>query len=629
MEALLTLSTIVFTVFVPLSIYYIFIKIVRTAILSTNRWINLDDINILLLTSVIIGLVSFQNSVIIKITFFVPTLTYALLLWIDAIIFYLYSFEINKRNLAEFLNDYKIMFYYSTRSYELIKRYPWILFTMPISFITIASVFFAKELSLVYSFIIPIIFIASIFIIQKYPQSVERNVVIFTIIIIPNLIYSEQINSLIETIPNSVILITFYIVLTSIIILNIFNKKSDHTFFTISSHFRKFLQENVLLPNSEIIIQEKHKNIINPRSFEHIPTKNFGLLYGSNVILITIESLGQKYLNDDTNLILPFNRKLAQGAIISKNHYAISSGTNQFLMHLFNSNYNKKSNHAFLELLHNSNYNSAFISSADLNICETNELIQQIGFKNIIDRNNLFNINNSKGDYALLDSISSIKDIYNNSPCFIQLLTQQSHYPYEVVNKKQFNNFGQINLKSKYCNAIEETDFVLGKLFDELSNLISLDNTLIVYVGDHGESFGELGYKSHSNSTINAQIQVPFYLKHKKLKPQTIQYSTHFDIIPTIMDLLGIKYQSTHQGVSIFSDDLTLPSLYYSMIKKDNAPANVKIRLNNENIMIDRVLDYNFKIDDNDNIIKHLNKEEKVYYNTLAYRMLLSRNLIY
>ncbi|NHZ86931.1 MAG: hypothetical protein GWP19_13830 [Planctomycetia bacterium] len=122
---------------------------------------------------------------------------------------------------------------------------------------------------------------------------------------------------------------------------------------------------------------------------------------------------------------------------------------------------------------------------------------------------------------------------------------------------------------------------------------------------------------------------MPFFLKHKKLKPQTIQYSTHFDIMPTIMDLLGIKYQSRHQGVSIFSDELTLPPLYYSMVKKDNAPANVKIHLNNENIMIDRVLDYNLKIDDDDNIINYLSKDETVYYHALIYRMLYERNLIY
>ncbi len=629
MEQLLTISKIVFCVFVPLSIYYILIKIVRTAILSTNRWISLDDINFILLASIIIALASFQNSLLIKILFFVPVLIYTLLLWIDAIIFYLYSFEINKRNLAEFLNDYKTMFYYSTRSNELIKRYPWILFALPLSLIMIISIFFRSELPNVHTFVMPIVFIVSIFVLQKFSQSVLRNIILFTMIIIPNFIFSEQIISLMRSIPNSIMALLFYMILAIILILNIFKKTADHTFFTILSYFRKFLRENKLLQNSTIKIKKEHNKLITLKRFNHTPTKYFGLLKGANVILITVESLGQKYIKENINLRLPFMNKIAQGATISKNHYAISPHTNQFLTHLFSSNYTPNNNYLFLELLHNVNYNTAFISSADLNICETNELIRQIGFQNIIDRNSLGKVNNRKGDYVLLNSINNNKDLYKNSPCFIQLLTQQSHYPYSVVNKKQFNNYSNLDLKSKYFNAIEETDFVLEKLFNELSNLISLEDTLIVYLGDHGESFGELGYKSHSNSTINAQIQVPFYLKHKNLKPQTVQYSTHFDIMPTIMDLLGIKYQSMHQGVSIFSDELSLPPLYYSMIKKDNAPANVKLRLNNESIMIDRVLDYNLKIDDNDNIIKHLSKGEIVYYHTLIYRMLLERNLIY
>jgi len=629
MEQLLTISEIAFSIFVPFSIYYILIKIVRTAILSTNRWINLDDINFILLTSAIITLISFQDSIIIKILIFVLVLIYSMLLWVDAIIFYLYSFEINKRNVQEFLNDYKSMLHFSARSTEFIKRYPWILFALPLSFITIISIFFGSELHYVHSFVMPIALIVSVFVLQKFSQSITRNIVLFTIIIIPIIVFSEKINLFIGGISIVAISIMFYVALAIIIFLNNLKKTANHTFFSISSHFRTFLRENKLLQNSTIIIEKEHNKLIHPRILGHTPTNYFGLLKGSNVIFVTVESFGQRYINEYKNLRLPFLHRISQDAITSKNHFAISPHTNQFLMHLFGSNYVPKNEYTFMDLLHKSDYNTAFIYSDDLNICEANELLHQIGFQNIIDESNLGKINNRKGDYVLLDSINQIKDLYNNSPCFVQIFTQQSHYPYQVVNKKQFNNYSDRGLKFQYLNALEETDFVLEKLFNELSSLISLDNTLIVYVGDHGESFGELGYKTHSNSTINAQLHVPFLLKHKNLKPQTVKYSTHFDIMPTIMDLLGIKYQTLHQGVSIFSHERSLLPLYYSMIKKDNAPANVKIRLNNGNIMIDRVLNYNLKIDDNDSIIKHLSKDETDYYNALIYRMLLKRNLIY
>lgn len=46
--------------------------------------------------------------------------------------------------------------------------------------------------------------------------------------------------------------------------------------------------------------------------------------------------------------------------------------------------------------------------------------------------------------------------------------------------------------------------------------------------------------------------------------------------------------------------------------------------LENESIMIDRVLDYNLKIDNNDNIIKHLSKDETVYHTTLNFKISLA-----
>ena len=79
----------------------------------------------------------------------------------------------------------------------------------------------------------------------------------------------------------------------------------------------------------------------------------------------------------------------------------------------------------------------------------------------------------------------------------------------------------------------------------------------------------------------------------------------------------------------LFSNDLTLPPLYYSMIKKDNAPANIKIRSNENYIMIDRVLNYNLIIDNNDDIIRKLNNNEIKYNNTLIYKMLERRNLLF
>ena len=117
-------------------------------------------------------------------------------------------------------------------------------------------------------------------------------------------------------------------------------------------------------------------------------------------------------------------------------------------------------------------------------------------------------------------------------------------------------------------------------------------------------------------------------MKHKALQPKTVQFSTQFDIMPTILDLLGIKYDESLIGNSIFCQDRKLPHLFYSMVKKGNIPANVRIKTGTEDIMIDHVLDYKVAINEEDKISRQLTKDEIVYYNTLMLEILKNSNLI-
>jgi phosphoglycerol transferase MdoB-like AlkP superfamily enzyme len=325
---------------------------------------------------------------------------------------------------------------------------------------------------------------------------------------------------------------------------------------------------------------------------------------------------------------LPFMNSLHNQSTASKNHYAISPHTNQFISHQYSSGYTG-SKTSFLTSLKENNYSTTFLASCNLSLWETKKEIYKCGFDNVIDRTDLQTDSKYRGDYLFTRSLNYIDDIQKQGPFFLQLLTCQTHYPYAVINKNKFNNHKSDGLKSKYLNAVEETDFTLSNFFEQLSQIVDLDNTLIIYLGDHGESFGELGYKAHSNSTINSQLCVPFILKHNLLKPQNINNSSHFDIMPTIIDLLGIEFKNYYLGTSIFISDKKLPNLFYSMVRKGNAPANVKIPIDGHFIMIDRVMDFYYRIDENDNIIRELNNKEKHYFLKLIFKMLSERGLIY
>lgn len=626
MDLYIFLSNTLFATFITLILYYSLVKVIRTAILSSNRWLNLDDINILLFTSIFLTLIVYQPIESIKYAVFVLLLIYWLLLWIDAVIFYLFSFEINRQNISEFLSDYKSMLHYSLRSFELFKRYPWILLALPLSILSIYSSLFDTINSFAFGVILPFLLTTTIFFLQRFKQAITRNIIILSFVVITVIIISYRILPLLGSIESRLSVAMSLLIVISFLLLNIYRTKSGNIFFNLNSHFRKFLRNEKLVVDQSIEIKEEHKNLLNVPRNEFTPSKYFGLLKGSSVILITAESVGSTYLSD--KMQLPFLSQLKRNSVSTNNHYALSPHTNQFLIHLFNSNYTPIDNHILHQYLIDANYSTSFISSANMNICESRELLEEIGYNRIIDRNDLYGINKNKGDYLLLDAIPHMEEILTDSPNFIQLLTVESHYPYDVVDKKRFDKNLYADLKTKYLNTIEETDLVLNKLFTTLSKNISLDDILIVYVGDHGESFGELGYKAHSNSTINAQLKVPFYMKHKALQPETIKFSTHFDIMPTILDLLGFKYNDSLIGNSIFCEDRKLPHLFYSMVKKGNIPANVRLKTGIENIMIDRVLDYKIVINEEDGISRHLSKNEMIYYNTLMLEILNNSNLV-
>ena len=52
-------------------------------------------------------------------------------------------------------------------------------------------------------------------------------------------------------------------------------------------------------------------------------------------------------------------------------------------------------------------------------------------------------------------------------------------------------------------------DREIAPLLDELDALGISDSTLVVFVSDHGEEFGEHGYLSHGQSNFRSVVTVP------------------------------------------------------------------------------------------------------------------------
>ena len=81
------------------------------------------------------------------------------------------------------------------------------------------------------------------------------------------------------------------------------------------------------------------------------------------------------------------------------------------------------------------------------------------------------------------------------------------------------------------------------------------DRTLFVFVGDHGEAFGQHPHVwAHTFGFNSEMFRAPMLFWQPKLvSPQVIKFPTsHVDVTPTLLDILGIPYdQSRFQGESV------------------------------------------------------------------------------
>ncbi len=93
-----------------------------------------------------------------------------------------------------------------------------------------------------------------------------------------------------------------------------------------------------------------------------------------------------------------------------------------------------------------------------------------------------------------------------------------------------------------YDGEIAFMDTQIKRLDDWLTRTGMNDKTVLIVVGDHGESFGEHGENGHGIFLYQTNIHVPLLVAHPRLiaKPARVAQSVGvIDVFPTILDLMG------------------------------------------------------------------------------------------
>ncbi len=124
-----------------------------------------------------------------------------------------------------------------------------------------------------------------------------------------------------------------------------------------------------------------------------------------------------------------------------------------------------------------------------------------------------------------------------------------AHLPYRPPSPYDRRHRGR-----PYDGEIAYLDSEVGNFLEYLERSGLRENTLIVIFGDHGESLGEHGIEGHSAFVYETMTWVPLLMSCPGLLPAGKVIDDQaglIDVLPTILDILGIDPPRSVQGVSL------------------------------------------------------------------------------
>lgn len=125
-------------------------------------------------------------------------------------------------------------------------------------------------------------------------------------------------------------------------------------------------------------------------------------------------------------------------------------------------------------------------------------------------------------------------------------------------NSVNFNNTDKKIVVALYDGQVKQLDDYMGQLTEKMKKWGILDNTVIIITSDHGEELFEHGFIGHASTSLNAKlydeiIHIPLIICWpKKIKHRVVdEQAQQIDIMPTILDMLGLPPSERSQGYSL------------------------------------------------------------------------------
>ena len=323
-----------------------------------------------------------------------------------------------------------------------------------------------------------------------------------------------------------------------------------------SNNFKKVNFVNSTIIDSLVQPIKQYKN--NPKS-------------KPNVVIFILESNAKEYFgsfNKDIKIpnykgYTPFVDSLAQHSMIYTNAYAngyksihamssVLAGIPSFKDAFTSSPYPKQKTESLVSTLKSEGYATSFFHGAP------NGSMGFLGYANILGFDHYYGKNEYNND-ADFDGVWGIWDepffqYFNTTiskekqPFMATLFSVSSHEPYQVPDKYK-GKFPKGDVNIHQC--IGYTDYALKQFFASAKKQSWFNNTIFVFVGDHGNTIFYDEYKKEMNKNAVAMM---IYKPNSDLVGESKEYAQQMDLYPTILDLMGYNKPFRSWGRSLVGD---------------------------------------------------------------------------
>lgn len=176
-------------------------------------------------------------------------------------------------------------------------------------------------------------------------------------------------------------------------------------------------------------------------------------------------------------------------------------------------------------------------------------------------------VNDERDAKTVSDLALAWLDEKPHEPFFAWIHYSDPHAPY--VRHKKFVFSDEYTDSANYDSEVAYTDHHIGRLIDKIESMGLLENSLIIFTADHGESLGEHNYTGHGRKVYQPGMRIPLAvmgpgIPSGKRENSMVQL---LDLAPTTLayagieipeDMLGKNLLPSIQGNKDYPDDRTI-----------------------------------------------------------------------